>query len=150
MSPGEPYRTSLPGLRDYFHLKAPASAAVRALRGSKFSTGSVRADEPHRSPPTPTLSGNAFILSLQGSDCADHDLRLGERPIPVIPFPRGMMSLVKLTLDPLPTSGGVSDECSFYLRSRSIRGCGGWRTGTAGDRSGLERCSRVSGPNSSP
>jgi AraC family transcriptional regulator len=120
MSPGESYRTGLQGLRDYFHLKASASEAVRALRGSKFSTGSVRADELHMSNPTPTLSGSAFILSLQRSDCADHDVRIREHPIPVVPFPKGMMSLVKLTLDPSPTSRAASDDCSFYLQRDSF------------------------------
>jgi AraC family transcriptional regulator len=120
MSPSKPHRTGLHGFRDYFHLKAPALAAVRALRGSKFSTGSLGADEPHPSLAAPTLPGNAFILSLQGSNCPDHDLRLGERPIPVVPFPKGMMSLVKLTLDPSPTSGEASDECSFYLQRDSF------------------------------
>jgi AraC family transcriptional regulator len=120
MTPGEPYRTGIRGLRDYFHLKSPASAAVRALRGCKSSTGSVRADEPHRSLPTLTLSGNAFILGLQGSDSAEHNLRLGEQPVPVVPFPKGMMILIKLSLDPSPTWGSASDECSFYLQRDSF------------------------------
>jgi AraC family transcriptional regulator len=38
----------------------------------------------------------------------------------VVPFPNGMMSLVKLTLDPSPTSRGASDDCSFYLQRDSF------------------------------
>jgi AraC family transcriptional regulator len=94
-------------LRDYFHLRAPALAAVRALRTSKFAVTGGR-------------SGNAYILSLRRKEFTAHEIRFAERTVPVIPFPAGMTSLVNIALDPTEYSDTAIDGCSFYLRRESF------------------------------
>jgi AraC family transcriptional regulator len=108
------------GLLDYFHLKTPAHAVARALRKSKFAVTHVRSDEPNRSPATLIPTENAFILELHRKDFIAHELSLGGRSVPVVPFPKGIMSLVNLVLDPTPYPGSPFDCCSFYLRRDSF------------------------------
>jgi AraC family transcriptional regulator len=112
MSVDEPYRAAL---HDYFHLKPPAPAVTRTLRKSKFGVAQVRSDEPYRGRATSMPSEAAFVLSLRRDDCTAHELWLGGRFVPVVPFPKGMMSLVNLALDPMPYSGSTYDCASVYL-----------------------------------
>jgi AraC-like DNA-binding protein len=102
-------------LRDYFHLKPPAPAVARTLRRSKFSVAHLRSDEPNRSLETPKPSEDAFILSLRRDDLPAHELWLGGRSVPVVPFPKGMISLVNLALDPTHYPRSSYDRFSFYL-----------------------------------
>jgi AraC family transcriptional regulator len=111
---------SAAGLRDYFHLKTPARAVARALRKSRFAVARVRSDGPDRSPATPTPIEDAFILDLHRRDGMAQELSLDGRRVPVVPFPKGMMSLVNLALDPTPYPGGALDCCTFYLRRDSF------------------------------
>jgi AraC family transcriptional regulator len=113
MSVDGPYET---GLRDYFHLKPPTPAVARMLWKCEFAVPRVRPDEPNRSLATPIPSAGAFVLSLQRNDFTAQELWLGERSVPVVPFPKGMMSLVNLALDPTPYPGHTNDCSSLYLR----------------------------------
>src|SRR4030088_1626845 len=110
------------GLRDYLHLKTPARAGPvpRALRKSRLEVTQVRSDEPNRNLATPIPIEDAFILDLHHKDFIAHELSLGGRSIPVVPFPKGMMSLINLALDPTPYPGSAFDCCSFYLRRHSF------------------------------
>jgi AraC family transcriptional regulator len=103
-------------LRDCFHLKPPALAITRALRESSFAVVDVRSDEPDRSVASPVPGESAFILSLQRKDFTAHELWLGGRPVRVVPFPQGMLSLLNLALDPTPYPDGSFDFCSVYFR----------------------------------
>jgi AraC-like DNA-binding protein len=117
MSVDEPYAA---GLRDYFHLKTPARAVARALRKSRFVVTHVGSDQPDLSPATPVPIEDAFILNLHRKDFIAHELSLDGRSVPVVPFPKGMMSLVHLALDPTPYPGSVFECSSFYLRRDSF------------------------------
>jgi AraC family transcriptional regulator len=103
-------------LRDYIHLKTPTPAVVRALRQSKFAVTHIRSDEPDRRLANPIPNEDTFILSLQRTDFIGHELLLGGRPVPVVPYPQGMMSLLNLALDPTPYPDIAFDCGSFYLR----------------------------------
>lgn len=109
----EPYGAVL---RDYFHLKPPASAVARTLRKSKFAVAPIGSDEPGPDGATPRPGEDAFILSLHRDDVTAQELRLGGRSVRVVPFPKGMMSLVNLALDPTPYPGSTYDRSSFYFR----------------------------------
>jgi AraC-like DNA-binding protein len=103
------------GLHGYFHLKPPAPAVAWTFRKSKVAAGNVRSDRPDRSLGTPTPSGDAFILSLHRDDFTARDLSLGGRSVPVVPFPKGLMSLVNLALDATPYPDSTYECSSFYL-----------------------------------
>jgi AraC-like DNA-binding protein len=53
---------------------------------------------------------------LQRKDFTAQELRLGGRPVRVVPFPQGMLSLLNLALDPTPYPDGAFDRCSVYFR----------------------------------
>jgi AraC family transcriptional regulator len=103
-------------LRDCFHLKPPALAITRALRESRFVVDDVRSEAPDRGVASPIPGESAFLLGLQRNDLAAHELWLGGRPVRVVPFPQGMMSLLNLALDPTPYPDGAFDFCSVYFR----------------------------------
>ena len=113
MKVDEPYG---PALRDYFHLKIPVPAVARSLQKSRFAVSRISSDERDRSPGTPTPNGDAFVLSLQRKEMMATELELAGRSVSVVPFPRGMMSLLSLALDPTPYPGGTFDCCNVYLR----------------------------------
>jgi AraC-like DNA-binding protein len=62
----------------------------------------------------------AFILGLQCQDGSAHESLLCGRQVLLVPFPKGLMSLVNLTLDPSPCPVGTSKGCSFYLQRDSF------------------------------
>jgi AraC family transcriptional regulator len=138
MSVDEPYET---GLRDFFHLKPPVPAVARMLWKSEFAVPQVKRDEPNRSLAPPIPSAGAFILSLQRHDFTAHELWLGGRSVPVVPFPKGMMSLVNLALDPTPYPCSTNDCFSLYLRrdtfDRLADGLGGNRIDDLAIRPGV-------------
>jgi AraC family transcriptional regulator len=113
MRADEPYGAAL---GDYFRLKIPVPAVARTLRKSRFAVAHISSDEPDRSLATPIPNGDAFVLSLQRKDTIANDLELGGHSVPVVPFPKGMMSLLDLALDPTPYAGGTLDCCNLYLR----------------------------------
>jgi AraC-like DNA-binding protein len=53
---------------------------------------------------------------LHRDDFTGHELSLGERSVPVVPFPKGLISLVNLALDPTPYPDSTCECFSFYLR----------------------------------
>jgi AraC family transcriptional regulator len=103
-------------LRDCFHLKPPVLAIARALRESRFAEVDVGSDKPDRNAPSPIPGESAFILGLQRKDVTAHELWLEGRPVRVVPFPHGIMSLLNLALDPNPYPDGAFDSCSVYFR----------------------------------
>jgi hypothetical protein len=56
---------------------------------------------------SPIPSESAFILGLQRQDFAAHELSLGGRPVRVVPFPQGMMSLLNLVKRTVGASPGA-------------------------------------------
>jgi AraC-like DNA-binding protein len=104
------------GFHSYFHLRPPAPAVAWTLRKSNFLAPDVRSDTPDRRLATPPRGGNAFILGLRRDDFTADKVLLGGRSIPVVPFPKGLMSLVNLALDPTPYPDNTSECFSFYLR----------------------------------
>jgi AraC family transcriptional regulator len=109
------YERNTAGLHGYFHLKPPAPAVAWTFRQSKFAAARVKTDGSDRSPATPAPSGDAFILGLHRDDSTTRELWVEGRSVPVVPFPKGLMSLVNLALDPIPYTDSTYECFSFYL-----------------------------------
>ena len=108
------------GSRDYFRLRTPASAAALTLRESDVAPAHSKPEVLGRRSAIAIPQRDAYILNIQRQDFDDHELSLRGRSVPVVPFPKGMLALVNLALDPTPYRDSTLDCFSFYLRRETF------------------------------
>jgi AraC family transcriptional regulator len=98
------------GVGDLIRLKVPVRAAIETLRKSRFE---LQSEEGQRRRFAPDM---ALALGLQRQDFPSSGLRVGGRPIRVVPFPVGAMSLINLARDPTAYRQTKFESLNFFLR----------------------------------
>src|SRR5215470_11895418 len=100
------------GVGDFICLKAPLPAELHSLRNDHFvaRTAELQSITSQHQQPAPAA---AFALSLQREEFPSGGVHVGRRPVRVVPFPKGAMSLVTLARTPLSAKESKSDFFDF-------------------------------------